>query len=368
MIVFCLGTLAELIKCFPVMSELERLGCPWLLLSTRQSPQNLLPEFESLGFSLDRWRELSVPNDRDLSGAAQALKWFFSVLFLKKESILKDLGIKASQKLVWIVHGDTLSTLAGAWLGRRMGARHRAHIEAGMRTKTFWSPFPEEINRRLVTKMVNLHYATNPECERHLQKSGARGQIINVPGNTQIDAFRAAIRRNRSAPKNPEVYAVANLHRFENLNSAENWAFQARAVLEAQRTCPVLYIMHPQTKARLEADPAIRDAFVKNGVRLMDRMSLLRFAPILNRARFLLTDSGGNQDDAAVCGIPTLILREHTESSAGMEPDGPCVLSEMKGERVTKFLKDPEAHRRKAAPAGESPSQRIAEHLKSLLK
>jgi UDP-N-acetylglucosamine 2-epimerase (non-hydrolysing) len=126
-----------------------------------------------------------------------------------------------------VVHGDTFTTPYGALLGRRLGARV-AHLEAGMRTRNLLNPFPEEINRRIATRLADIHFAPTAREVENLR--GARGVVVDTGANTVIDAMRQAVGAATDDDL-PAEFGVATLHRFELLQRPEKF----REVLELLR-------------------------------------------------------------------------------------------------------------------------------------
>lgn len=374
MLVFCLGTAAELIKCYPVIERAARKGVPWAVLSTGQSPNLLAMQFRDFGLTGQGGYYAALVTDRDLDRPLQALAWFARLLLVTRQSLISTMGVPTAclaRDGLWVVHGDTLSTLGGTLLGRRLGMRV-AHIEAGMRSGNWRSPFPEEVTRRWVSRLASIHYAPNPVARRALENERVSGTIVETCGNTQLDAVVAI----RDRPTNAETadmpsggppasgpFAIANLHRFENLNSEKNWRTIVEATVRLARHCPIYFVMHPQTHAKIESTPDVRRRLEKAGVRLLDRLPFVPFLELLKKARFLLTDGGGNQDECRVLGLPCLILRTRTESPSGLVPEGPCLLSELDPNKIAAFDADPEAFRRPPFTPSVSPADQILSSL-----
>lgn len=371
MLIFCLGTAAELIKCYPVIRAASDLGLRWAILSTGQSPVNLKAQFDEFGLSGSGKYIPLLDMREDLRGGGQALRWFARLLLLSRTTLEKAI-IKAegdpSAPIRWIVHGDTLSTLGGSVIGRRLTNAKIVHLEAGLRSGVWWSPFPEEINRRLVSKIARIHYAPNADALQALKSEHVRGEIVLTQGNTQRDALAEAVRLP-AVPSdwNSKDYVVANLHRFENLNHDERWKTLVDTVLAASKSHEVLFVMHPQTEGKLAQDPKARQRLENANVKLVPRLPFVQFSQLLKKSRYLITDGGGNQDDADVLGLPCLILRTHTESKTGLGKSGPCLLSRFDSNKIREFLDMPERYRTPSCMPQESASRSIALHLQASL-
>jgi len=378
MLIFCLGTAAELIKCYPVIHEAHRRNLPWVVLSTGQSPNNLSMQFRDFRLPDDgsHYRVL-IDAAEDLHHPTQALVWFGRLARTGDRDVRRALSGIAhaaealdNKRAIWVVHGDTLSTLGGARLGKRLGLRV-AHIEAGMRSGTWFSPFPEELSRRWVSGITSLHFAPNPAARAALAAERRPGQIIETEGNTQLDAIVAVVDKpDEEAARRldlPSSYAVANLHRFENISNPKHWSLLVDACVTAQRHTPVLFVQHPQVAAKIAEDSSAREQLTNAGVRLLPRLPFVDFARVLAGAKFLLSDGGGNQDECKILGLPCLILRTHTESASGLAPDGPCLLSELRADKIEEFLRDPEQYRRPPHRPLRSPSVDIVDALERAL-
>jgi UDP-N-acetylglucosamine 2-epimerase (non-hydrolysing) len=369
MVAFCLGTVAELIKCYPVMRELTRRKLEWCIVSTGQSPYLLAEEIKELELASVSSVVL-VETTRDLSRSVQAFLWFLKLIFLRKRVLKRKLEavLQGRPCALWIVHGDTLSTLAGAALGRRLGFVV-AHIEAGLRSGSLWSPFPEEINRRLVSLISGLHFAPNEQAKSALLQENISGKVWLTEGNTQLDALELIVANEQKHEKPQMPYAIANLHRFENLNRPRTYAALIDATLEAAKNYHVYFIMHPQTQEKLRRDKRTRQKLMSAGVELLPRLPFPQFAKLLANASFILADGAGNQDDSALLGLPCLILRDRVESQSGLAPLGPCVLSRFDTSCIRDFLRCPERYKREPVKSA-GPSAQIADiieqHFRSL--
>jgi UDP-N-acetylglucosamine 2-epimerase len=213
-----------------------------------------------------------------------------------------------------IVQGDTTTALAGA-----LAAFHRGvpvfHVEAGLRTSTPSLPFPEEMNRRLVSRLATLHFAPTDHARDNLLAEGVPAASIVVTGNPIVDALAAFGRSGGSAadallagtdPRRPKV--LVTLHRREN---AAHGAAIARAVSELSRqaNADILWIRHPNGTSRTALDALGEEA----SVRILDPLSYATFIAVVERTNLVLTDSGGVQEEAPVLGVPVVVLRNETD-------------------------------------------------------
>lgn len=212
----------------------------------------------------------------------------------------------------WVaVLGDTNSTLAGALVAAKLGARV-AHVEAGCRS--FNRAMPEELNRIMVDHVSDLLFAPDAEAVRHLRAEGIRGARVLQVGNTGLDAARRTMRlaspsRTLRFGVAPGRYALATVHRAENTDDPARFARLIGALRAVGERLPVLFPVHPRTRAVL----ARRGLRLGGGVRPLGPLGNLDFMALLKGATFVMSDSGGIQEEAAVVNVPCLVLREETE-------------------------------------------------------
>jgi UDP-N-acetylglucosamine 2-epimerase (non-hydrolysing) len=352
---FIVGTAAELIKLYPVMCAAMDRGVQVRVVSTGQARENFLMQYRDFGLP-GEILEYLVPSEGDLKRTSKALRWFLRALFVsRKQACAKLLN---GERAVAVVHGDTLSTLIGAVVARRLGLEV-AHIEAGLRSPRLWDPFPEEITRRWVSRLSDYHFAPSAEAEANLTRAGVKGLVVNTQGNTLMDAVRLATTGQHAVPTEP--YAMCNLHRFENLNSPERWKTLIETTLMAAQKVKIIFILHPQTRHRLETDPENWKALEKSGVILRDRLSFSGFLTLLKSAEFLISDGGSNQEECSYIGKPCLLMREATERHEGL--DGPCILSRFDPHVIKNFIANWTHYRAPMSKESSSPSQIILEAL-----
>lgn len=350
---FVLGTAAELIKIYPVIEKARARGWETRVLSTGQAGENFLMQYRDFGLPDDLLHPL-IESRGDLARSSKAIKWFARSLCVSKKNLRSK--FLTGPNAFAIVHGDTLSTLSGAWNARRAGLKV-VHVEAGLRSPHLFNPFPEEITRRLVTRLADWHMAPDTHAANNLKAAGARGHIVNTEGNTLKDAVAAMAARAGDA--NGTV--LVNVHRFENLNSPARWRKIVATVLQAARIRRVVFVMHPQTRHRLNHDRATREAFMQAGVEILERIPFSDFIARLKAADFLISDGGSNQEECSYLGKPCLLLRESTERQEGL--DGCCVLSRFDDRVIEAFLNDPKALQRSPPIHSSSPSEKILQAL-----
>ena len=353
---FLTGTAAELIKVYPLIRMARERGHGVRVVMTGQSQENFMMQYRDFGLPEDILVPL-LSGGADLEKASSAMRWFLRALCVGRSTFRSKLLLSGDHDFT-VVHGDTLSTLAGAWLSRRAGLTV-IHVEAGLRSPSLFNPFPEEINRRLVSKLARLHMVPDQKAQENLERARVRGTIVNTGGNTLLDAVLMSAENGAKTGVRP--FVLTNLHRFENLNSSERWHKIVDTVERAATKMPVVFVTHPQTRHKLSEDRESMDRLQKAGVEIRDRMPFSSFIALLKDASYLISDGGSNQEECSYLGKPCLLMRESTERQEGL--DGCCVLSRFEQDKIDGFLADPSRYQRPAAPASASPSRKIFESL-----
>ncbi len=223
-----------------------------------------------------------------------------------------------------LVQGDTTTTLAAALAAfyRRVPV---AHVEAGLRTGDMDQPFPEEMNRVLVSRLAQWHFAPTPSAAEALQREGVNCDHLLITGNTGIDAVlfvRDALlsgaipRPDWSWLDASRRLVLVTSHRRESFGPAFEGSMRALAHLAERRDVQIVYPVHPNpnvsgpARARLSRLPNIV---------LLDPQPYAAFVDLMLRSRLILTDSGGIQEEAPSLGKPVLVLREKTERPEAVE-------------------------------------------------
>lgn len=242
---------------------------------------------------------------------------------------LTDVSVRALSRLepvlkeehpdLVLVHGDTSTTLM-ATLAAFYQRIPVGHVEAGLRSHDDAHPFPEEINRKLTDGVAVLHFAPTAGAQRNLRREGVPPSKIFVTGNTGIDALQLGLKRLKKYPprlppraariaKGPFILVTA--HRRENFGQPLEEVFEAlRAVAMARPTLGFIYPVHPNPNVRL---PARRILGGLANVCLTDPLEYGPLIHLLKKCLFVVTDSGGIQEEAPSLGKPVLVLRAVTE-------------------------------------------------------
>lgn len=220
------------------------------------------------------------------------------------------------EKPDWVlVVGDVNSTIACALVCSKLGVRV-AHVEAGLRSGD--RQMPEEINRLLTDQISDLLLTTAPDADENLLREGIGQEKIRFVGNVMIDSLFDSLTRSESSTVREDLnltakgYAVLTLHRPSNVDEEGIFSGLLEAVAEISRKLPVIFPVHPRTRANIDKF-GFGEKIEKSNVRLIEPLGYLDFLRLYSGARLVLTDSGGLQEETTALGIPCLTLRENTE-------------------------------------------------------
>ncbi|MCS7025843.1 MAG: UDP-N-acetylglucosamine 2-epimerase (non-hydrolyzing) [Bryobacteraceae bacterium] len=312
-VLFVFGTRPEAIKLAPV------------ILHLRQRPE----EFETRVCVTAQHRHLldqvlgvfglAPDYDLDLMLPGQTLFQSTSRILTALEPVLT-----AERPDCVLVQGDTTSTFCGAlaafYLRIPVG-----HVEAGLRTWDLYQPFPEEANRLLTGRLATWHFAPTPQSRENLLSERVPADRIVVTGNTGIDALfyvRGELESGRlRAPSWPWLDPSKKLilvtgHRRENFGQGFEEICQALQQLSERQDVQIVYPVHPNPNVQ---QPVYRILAGRKNVHLIEPLDYVPFVDLMRRCRFLLTDSGGVQEEAPSFGKPVLVMREKTERPEAVE-------------------------------------------------
>jgi len=212
-----------------------------------------------------------------------------------------------------VVYGDVNSTLAAALVAQKRGTRV-AHVEAGVRS--FDRTMPEETNRVLTDQLADLCLTPGPLADANLRREGIPDERIRAVGNVMVDTL-LALRSRATALDAPArlglsdtPYVIATFHRAGNVDDAATLCEIVAALARLATSMPVLLLLHPRTRARLTSFGLLG---ALGDVRLMEPVGYLETVGLVERARLVLTDSGGLQVETCVLGVPCLTVRSTTE-------------------------------------------------------
>jgi len=300
-IVAVAGALPNFMKIAPLMWELRRRGgVTSHLVHTGQHYDERMSRlfFEELKIPRPDV-DLGVGSASHAAQTAEVMRRFEPVVLQEKPDCV-------------LVVGDVNSTIACALVAVKLGVPV-AHVEAGLRS--FDRTMPEEVNRVLTDAISRWLFVTEPSGVENLRKEGVAADRIHLVGNVMIDTLLACRERCAGSPILEQLklaersYAVLTLHRPANVDDPGVFSHLFGAVRELGRELPVVFPVHPRTRKALAAVGAEECP----GLVLTEPLGYLDFMKLLSRARVVLTDSGGIQEETTVLGVPCLTLRNNTE-------------------------------------------------------
>jgi UDP-N-acetylglucosamine 2-epimerase (non-hydrolysing) len=362
-----MGTRPEGIKMAPVVAALRRardLECR--VVATGQHREMFQQVAAQFGFEVDA--------DLGVMRPGQTLAGLTSRLMDRIDGWLET-----GHADMALVQGDTTTVLVAA-----LACFYRkipiGHVEAGLRTGDIWSPFPEEVNRRLAAPLVSLHFAPTPTARAALVREGIPEGSIEVTGNTVIDALLmelaqqekpsirrevgAALSRVLGAAGDDGPFVLITGHRRENFGEGLRQICEAITVLA--RRYPGLRFVYP-----VHLNPNVKGQVGRllgrlPNVRLVEPQGYRVFVALMARCRLVLTDSGGVQEEAPSLGKPVLVMRDTTERPEGVEA-GTALLTGPRTdsivEHTSRLLDDPEAYRAMANAVNPYGDGRAAERI-----
>lgn len=235
-----------------------------------------------------------------------------------------DSVIKEAKPDIILVHGDTSTTFAGS-LAAFYNQVKIGHVEAGLRTYDKYSPFPEEMNRKLTGAMTDLHFSPTISNKNNLLKENIDEDSIYITGNTVIDALKTTVREDyqfsddtlRSLDFEGKKIILMTAHRRENLGEPlENICTAAKNIIESHPDTELVYPMHLNPKVRETARSILGDM---DRVHLIEPLDVEELHNAMKRAYLIMTDSGGLQEEAPSLGKPVIVLRNETERPEAVE-------------------------------------------------
>jgi len=341
-IAIIIGTKAELIKCMPIMIELQKQKKDyWFIHTGQHSLKGACEEFciKRPNFVLSQAPEISTKFWSKIN--KNSLFWFFSTI-----SKIKKLLRKIKPKYI-IYHGDTMSTAAASIASSKLlNSKKRwknIHLEAGLRSGNLFEPFPEEISRQISDKFSDILLAVSNLTEKNLEKYKGKKQIIKI-GNTIIDSALIAYEKaKKSKYKKPnQKYALINIHRHENLKSRE----RMEKIVEIIGSVKIkaIWPIHDNTLYYLKKYNLINKIKNSKNMELASLTNYPHFIFLIANCEYLITDGGSIQEESLIFKKPCLILRKETERREGLST-GINFLTQLNVEKSRKIIEDIESER-----------------------
>ncbi|MGY6767603.1 non-hydrolyzing UDP-N-acetylglucosamine 2-epimerase [Ligilactobacillus salivarius] len=304
------GTRPEAIKMAPLVLELQKQSQRFEAITTVSAQHR-----EMLDQVLDIFH-IKPDYDLNIMHARQTLTDITSNVLINLDKILKE--VKPD---IVLVHGDTTTTFAAS-IAAFYNQIPIGHVEAGLRTWEKYSPYPEEMNRQMTDAMTDLYFAPTNQSKANLLKENHKEDNIYITGNTAIDALKQTVDKeyhhdilDKVSPDNKLI--LLTMHRRENQGEPMRRVFKViREVVESREDVEVIYPVH--------LSPAVQEAAKEilgntERIHLISPLDVVDFHNLAARSYFIMTDSGGVQEEAPSLGKPVLVLRDTTERPEGVE-------------------------------------------------
>ncbi len=311
-VLFAFGTRPEAIKLAPVIKELQKDKRHFKVeICITAQHRHMLDQ------AMDIF-DIRADFDLDIMKQGQTL-FDINIRILQG---LEKLLLKQKPDLI-VVQGDTttafVSALAAFYLKIPIG-----HVEAGLRTFDKFAPFPEEMNRRLITHLADFHFAPTHRAKENLLKEGVYEKQVLVTGNTVIDALMLALKTNPKLDlpvlhkiKSGSKIILVTAHRRENFGAPFKNICQAlKSLVQRNSDIEIIYPVHPNPNIKIPAYEILGNI---ERIHLVAPMDYLPFAHLMKKSYLILTDSGGIQEEAPALGKPVLVLRDKTERPEAVE-------------------------------------------------
>jgi len=313
MIVF--GTRPEVIKLAPVIEELrkQRAAFTPVVCFTAQHLQMCEP--------LLRFFSIRPAHDLNVMTEQQSLMEIATRTMGRLDKVLADEKVD-----MLVVQGDTTSAFAAALLAfyRRIPV---AHVEAGLRTRDVWNPYPEEMNRQLTGRIAQLHFAPTKRAAHALAAEGIGDENVYVTGNTVIDALHLTLAKKKWTAIGParrsrggKQLILVTAHRRESFGKGISEICAALLdLVERNETIEIVLPVHPNPAVRIPIERALS---AHPRIRLSPPLDYMDLIAIMRKSSIVLTDSGGLQEEAPALGLPVVVMRDTTERPEIVEAGG----------------------------------------------
>ncbi|OHR55418.1 non-hydrolyzing UDP-N-acetylglucosamine 2-epimerase [Staphylococcus sp. HMSC061G12] len=302
------GTRPEAIKMAPLVNQLKHEeALEPVVVVTAQHREMLDAVLETFDIQPDY--------DLNIMKAGQTLSDITSRVLKGLEAIIQQ-----EKPDMILVHGDTMTAFASG-LAAFYNQVAIGHVEAGLRTWNKYSPYPEEMNRQMISCLSDIHFAPTKQAKANLLKENIPSAKVVITGNTAIDAMNTTIQKDYHSEvmkrhKDKRVILLT-AHRRENLGEPMAHIFSAaRRLVEAHEDVVLVYPMHKNPKVREIAQQYLSD---HDRIELIEPLDVVDFHNFAHQSYLILTDSGGIQEEAPSLGKPVLVLRDTTERPEGVE-------------------------------------------------
>lgn len=358
---FFLGTTAEFIKVVPVAKVLEKSGVSYKIVCSGQNTVNMA-EIEKVFGKIKIYKSFTQKDVLSKKSMFGFVVWSVKTLFSSLWELKGDFFGRRKEVVV-IVHGDTVSSLIGALVGKIYGVTV-AHVESGLRSKDFLQPFPEEACRYLVSKIADVHYAPNKWAIDNLKDED--GIKVNTGNNVVCESMQLALSKSKNNKSNINgKYYLLMLHRQEHLYFRKDDTIRVLnlAINRTPKNFKCVLIMHKLTEEFLRRNDLYDQVVKDKRVKVLGRQNYPDFVKLMKDCSFMVSDGGSTQEEAYYLGKPCLIMRNKTERIEGLGKN--AVVANFDDEYIVNFMKNYNKYAKKPIVIKTSPSRII---VNSLLK
>ncbi|HWB93118.1 MAG TPA: UDP-N-acetylglucosamine 2-epimerase (non-hydrolyzing) [Puia sp.] len=312
---FIFGTRPEVIKLAPVIKAfLDCRQTDVKICFTGQHREMVLPLLDFFDLKVDDSLDIMQPGQTLAGLTARSITAVDAYLENRRPDLI-------------FVQGDTTTAMSAATAAFYKKIKI-AHVEAGLRTFNRFSPFPEEFNREVISRIADLHFAPTQTAADNLLKEGIEPSVVFVTGNTVIDALLLTRSRLNGAPadkghpwgKNGKKIILITGHRRENFGTGfENICLAIRELSAKYPDCDFVYPVHLNPNVQEPVNRLLQDL---GNVYLVPPMGYVEFTSLMSQSYFILTDSGGIQEEAPALHKPVLVMRDTTERDEAIRAGG----------------------------------------------
>jgi UDP-N-acetylglucosamine 2-epimerase (non-hydrolysing) len=348
---FVIGTRAQFIKVAPLMRLILDRGETYKLIYTAQHIETIDGILET--YNLPQPDEIIVKSS-EANTRGRFIKWLliasFKMIFQGKKYL--------PEKGIVLTHGDTFSTWLAAVMGKLCGCQI-GHLESGLRSFNLFNPFPEELSRLVTFRFSDIYFCPNEWSMNNLKKY--KGAKINMKNNPMYDGVKFAIDNGKVSDFDfyKEEFVLVSIHRYENIFKPRFEEIIIPKLIELSQKFNLVMTLHPTTRERLKAIG--KYDLLAESILIHERFEFVDWINTCNKAEFVITDGGSNQEELSYLGTPTLIFRNETERNEGL--DANIVLSKFDDEIIDKFTSNYKDYRRPFMELKESPSEVIFNYI-----
>ena len=355
-----IGTKAQYIKTAPLLRLMTEQGLDYRLIDSGQHAAFAPPLRRSLGV---KEPDICLANDGDIASVSAALSWMLKQIFttLFRPQYLREEVFSADSSYC-VIHGDTPSTLIALLMAKRAGKRV-AHLESGLRSFSWYRPFPEEIIRQLCARYCDLLFAPSAWAEENLRKMKVRGKVVNIGQNTNVESMHYSLEQSTVSQDEGPPYALVTLHRVETILRRSRLDFATSLIQELAGERRVIFVLHPPTERKLRDFGLLQALSGLKNLQIERLMDHGKFLALLRDAQFVITDGGSIQEEAYYLDTPCLVLRSETERQEGL--GGNVVMGRFDKDVIQDFLQHYERYRSGQAISNKLPSQQVLDSLRN---